>query len=184
MKINIVLSLLLLFVGSASFTASSQSDTTILPLDKDGEKILYQGVVEAEGSANELFYRAVTWMNDYWVNARGVIKKQDRPNGILIAQPRFDIKKETEEGNMQRAGRMIYVLKLEFKDGRYRYTVSDLNLKGTSPFPLENWIDPGSEYYDQRDQAVLHIIDDEIRSMIDHMHEGMTKEEEKSNDDW
>ncbi|MCF8330846.1 MAG: DUF4468 domain-containing protein [Bacteroidales bacterium] len=159
-------------------------DSVSFPVDEDTKIITYQEVVQAEGAANELFYRAVTWMNDYWDNPRGIIEKQDRMNGVIKARPRFDIKKENEEGVKIQSGRMAYILKMEFRDGRFRYTITDIKLLKTSPFPLERWINPESRYYDQRDPETMRIIAEEIQQVIDSMKEGMKKEEDNSGDDW
>ena len=167
-----------------AFAYAQDQDSVSFPIDDDTKMITYQEVVQAEGAANELFFRAVTWMNDYWDNPRGIIEKQDRMNGVLIARPRFDIKKEKQEGLKIQSGRMAYILKMEFKDGRYRYTISDIKLLKTSPFLLERWINPESRYYDQRDPEKMRIIAIEIQQVIDSMKKGMQKEEEKSDDDW
>lgn len=177
--------LILLFAMAANISLAQEKDSLNFPVDENSGKIKYQEVVEAEGKSVKLFYRAITWMNKYWDNARGMIKKQDKVNGILKAHVRFDIKKYTESGELQnKAGRLGYVLKLEFKDGRYRYTITDLQLLKTSKYPLERWIDPKNTYYDQRDEEVLRIISNEMQEVIKSMKEGMKKEKEQKDDDW
>lgn len=180
-KISFIL--ISVFLGSFFNLQAQQTDSLSFPVDEDSGKIEYQEVVEAEGKTKELFYRAITWMNDHWKNARGMIKEQDPTNGVLKAEVRFDIRKKKENGGTKRAGRLVYVLKMEFKDGRYRYTINNLNLLKTSIYPLERWINPESEYYDQRDPEKLRIIAEEIDKVIKSMKEGMKKEEEED-DDW
>ncbi|MFO8055005.1 MAG: DUF4468 domain-containing protein [Bacteroidales bacterium] len=177
--------LTVLLIMQVNWLFSQESDEVSFPVNDNTGKIEYQEVIEAEGKANKLFYRAVTWMNDHWENARGMIKKQDKVNGILEAHVRFDIKLKDEDGDfMKKAGRAVYVLKMEFKDGRFRYTINDLHLLRKSPFPLENWIDPDSSYYPDRKPEVLKFIKQEIEETIESMKEGMKKEEEIEDDDW
>jgi hypothetical protein len=170
---------------SSFFSLQAQkNDSLNFPLEENTGEIKFQEVVEAEGSTKQLFYRAVTWMNEHWDNARGMIKKQDQNNGILEAHVRFDIKKKTEDGKSQRAGRGVYVLKMEFKEGRYRYTLTDFNLLKTSIYPLERWLDPENRYYDQRDTEILEFIANRVDEVIKSMKEGMEKEEKETDDDW
>ncbi|MGM0613044.1 MAG: DUF4468 domain-containing protein [Bacteroidota bacterium] len=174
-----------LFALASNISLAQEKDSLNFPVDENSGKIKYQEVVEAEGKSVKLFYRAITWMNNHWDNARGMIKKQDKANGILKAHVRFDIKKYTEAGDLEeRAGRLGYVLKMEFKDGRFRYTITDLQLLRKSKYPLERWIDPENTYYDQRDEEMLQIIADEIQEVIKSMKEGMKKEKEQKDDDW
>lgn len=181
---NLKLILIASFLFSGSLMLAQQTDSLILHYDAESDAILYQDVVEAEGSPTELFYRSITWMNEHWDNARGMIKKQDKMNGLLEAHVRFDIKKVNEKGVPQKLGRLVYVLRLEFKDGRYRYTITDFNLLKKSIYPLNRWMDPENQYYDQRNEEILRIIAQEIEHVIESMKKGMEKEEEKTNDDW
>ena len=177
--------LLFLFLFSTGTIIAQEKDSLSFPVDEDTEKITYQNVVEAEGNAVKLYYRAITWMNNHWENARGMMKKRDKTNGIIVAHVRFDIKKYTEEGEFkEKLGRMGYVFKMEFKDGRYRYTITDLQLLRASKYPLERWIDPENTYYDDRDEEVLQIIADRMQEVIKNMKKGMKKEKEKEDDDW
>ncbi len=172
-----------LTLGQIAVTAQEENKLDF-PVDEETGKITYQEVVEAEGSTVELFYRAISWMNEHYVNARGMIKKQDKMNGVLIAHVRHDIMVPDQDGEMQRSGRMVYVFKLEFKEGKYRYTITDLTLLKTSDFPLERWIDPENTYYDKRNPKVLEAINKEIEKVIKSLKDGMKKEEEKKDDDW
>lgn len=172
------------FSSSLFLLQAQESDSLNFPLDEQSGTIKYQEVVKAEGNSKQLFYRAVTWMNDNWDNARGMIKKQDQINGVLKAHVRFDIKKKTQEDNIKRAGRGVYVLKMEFKDGRYRYTFTDFKLLKTSIYPLERWIDPENRYYDERDPEILEFIANRVDEVIKSMKEGMKKEEKQTDDDW
>ena len=185
MKQSIALALFVFYVLFSGISVAQENDSLNFPVDENTGKIKYQEVVEAEGKSVKLFYRAITWMNNHWDNARGMIKKQDKVNGVLKAHVRFDIKKYTEDGDLEeRAGRMGYVLKMEFKDGRYRYTITDLQLLKKSKYPLERWINPENTYYDQRDEEVLQIIANEMKEVIKSMKKGMTKEKVQKDDDW
>jgi hypothetical protein len=70
-----------------------------------------------------------------------------------------------------------------FKDGRYKYTITDLNLKATSYMPLEPWLDR-EDANAQNHSYYLTDIDNEIREVIKSMKEGLASAGDKSSDEW
>lgn len=184
-KTTTVVVFTLLLLGKWGNAQDNQPE--IFPINEQTGKIQYQEVVHVEGTTRELFFRAVTWMNHHWGNARGMIKRQDPHNGILEAEVKIDIDPTghnmllDEQGNEKRAS---YKLKLQFRDGRYRYTIEEVKLLREKPFPLENWTNPQNPHYEKRNIHVMEYIHKEILAVLESMSQGMSPEEEYEDDDW
>ncbi len=184
---KIAIAMLLTFFIQATWSTAPKNQKESMPINEQTGKIQYQQVVHADGTTRELFFRAVTWMNQYWGNARGMITRQDASNGILEAEVKFDIDPRDnhmlldEQGEEKRAS---YMLTLQLRDGRYRYTIEQVKLLRKKPFPLENWMNPQSDQYESRNIHVLQYIHQEIQTVIESMKQGMSPEEEYDDDDW
>ena len=80
--------------------------------------LLLSNVEKVENvSAQELYRRALLWVTDVYKNPKAVIQTQDADAGILVVM-----------GNIYGAAktRLKHKLTMEFKDGRYRWTISDI----------------------------------------------------------
>ncbi|MEZ5082611.1 MAG: DUF4468 domain-containing protein [Bacteroidales bacterium] len=173
-KFSIITSILF-FSSMISFSQESG-----YPVDEESGLITYQEVVEAEGDRESFFNRAIGWINDYYSNPVDVTKTRDPESGLIKGLHRFKIKNTDEEGNQTDAGVVQYEFILEFKEGRYRYTLSDFVLRQASKVPAEKWLnndDPNSKSY-------VKQLDDFARSWISSLKEGMLPEVEKKDDDW
>ena len=78
-------------------------------------------------SASELYRRALLWVTDVYKNPKAVIQTQDADAGILVVM-----------GNIYGAAktRLKHKLTMEFKDGRYRWTISDIQTIFPSMFNM------------------------------------------------
>jgi hypothetical protein len=90
-----------------------------------------------------------------------------------------------EEGSKGVTAKVNYTLKLEFKPGRYRYTLSDLNLlrQSSSRFPVEKWLDKSDKDYSNVYESYLRQINTHALALINSLKAGMEppviKQEEK-----
>lgn len=85
---------------------------------KDGALLLTNvEKVDTVTSMKELYRRALLWVSDMYKNPKSVIQTQDADAGILVVK-----------GNIPGAAKSSYQHKLmfEFKDGKYRWTISDI----------------------------------------------------------
>lgn len=90
------------------------------PPMKDG-KCFYQEVVDINGvSQDELFKRASNWVVTAYVSAPDVINQQDPDQGRIVTKGYFTI------NYVMNTMKNFHTLKIEVKDGRYRYTVNEL----------------------------------------------------------
>ena len=90
---------------------------------KDG-KVNYSGVIQADRiSKDELYKRTKRWFIDNYKSAKDVLQLDDKENGELIGKGYL----ETSWG-----ATTIYVghtIKIQVKDGRYKYEITDFNVK-------------------------------------------------------
>ncbi|MFN7967620.1 MAG: DUF4468 domain-containing protein [Acidobacteriota bacterium] len=106
------------------------------PTDKATGRFLYQGVVDLNGvTATDLQARARAWVATVYRSGRDVVQLDDTQAGRIIAKGNFTIPWLTE------TARVHHTLTIEFKDGRYRYTLTDFLFQGSQwpePVPLED----------------------------------------------
>ena len=150
-------SLITLF--SIRLLAQDQVITPNLPIDSDSKKILYQEVVQEKGDPGYLYIKAMEWFNYYYINPTSLLKIQDRVNGKIEGTGRMKIYYDDNNGNRMSAGLVVYTIRLEFKDDRYRYTMTDFNLKGASRYPLEKWLNKDNPAFNPLWNSYLYQID-------------------------
>jgi hypothetical protein len=125
------------FVGLSIF-AKDKSDVQPFPRDDKGN-VRFQGVVQVEGAkAQELYTLAKLWVAKSFRSAKDVIQLDDPANGVLIA------KGSHEEGyGFSTTVWFHYTLTVEVKDGRYRWTLDQLEYDaGAYRTPIEKELTP------------------------------------------
>ncbi len=161
----------------------AQDSTSVVPIDKETNKITYQEVVPAKGTADDLYIRGIAWINAFYPNPTDVTKTRNREDGVIEGIARFKIFYVDEEERTRDAGLISYTIKLEFKNERYRYTITDFNFKQTSRFPVENWLDKNDPSYNPQWDDYISQVDTYIRSLITDLKKGMV-EIVKKEDEW
>ncbi len=162
---------------STTFTFSQNSN---LPIDEETNLITYRDVVEEKGNKESFFNSAIGWINEYYANPVNVTKTRDAESGIIKGLHRFKLKRTDDNGNTLDAGVIQYRFTLEFKEGRYRYTLYEFVLRQSSKIPAEKWL----EKSDPQSKSRLEQIEEFANSWIEALKEGMTPKVEKSDDDW
>ena len=165
--------IIIILIGS-KFSLFSQGTDLNIPVDENTGLITYKEVVEVEGDRNELFNRSIYWLNDFYNNPVAVTKVRDQASGIVRGQHQFRIHYTDDEGYKKDAGMVMYDFLLEFKEGRYRYTVSEFLLRKASRYPVEQWLNKSDPLYSERWEEYLRQIDSYMRdqwipSLKDHM---------------
>ena len=176
LKMNLLQFVLLLFF----LPSLTLAQDVAVPVDDETGLITYQEVVTEEGDKASFFNRCIRWMNEYYSNPVDVTKTRDPESGVVKGLHRIRLKNTLDDGTQTDAGTVQYSFVLEFKDGRYRYTLSEFELRQASKIPCEKWLnstDPQSKSY-------LKQLDDFAQSWIASLKEGMMPEPEKKADDW
>lgn len=179
----------LLFIGLVTTEMSAQDIT--LPTDEKG-KITYTGVIEQTGATPEILKaKAQTFLKSE-KNVSDI--KEDA--GTITAKG-FD---DFIGGRDKQKMKMSFNLKLEFKDGRYKYTITRIEY---TPYPdknnptqltvtAETWYDEyrllvGKGKENGNNGKMFHHMfmttDRDLNAFIDKMKAGM-QQDAKTGDDW
>ena len=136
-------------------------------IDEKTSKVVYKGVQEQKGSAGSLYDKAFTWASGYYKNPTRVIRIKDKANGKLTAKARFYIfYTDRKTGAKTRTHTIEYDLTLQFKEGRYRYEITNLIYKATSYQGVEQWIEDNKKKYSYRTASHLKQIDAQLSQVI------------------
>jgi hypothetical protein len=161
----------------------SQEITPPLPVDPDSKLITYKEVVQQEGSKLDLFNRAIEWINKTYKNPADVTKVRNPETGLIELIHRIELTFD-EKGVTRAAGIVDYTLKLEMKEGRYRYTITNFNLKQASRVPIEKWLDKTDKAYTPAWDNYLAQVDEHTKKLIESLKKGMEPPVQKKADDW
>ncbi len=154
--------------------AQDQTPVANLPVDKDSKKILYRGVVDQQGSLAYLYNKAIEWFGYYYVNPQSVYSVQDKENGRIEGNGRMRIYYTEDKTGVRRdAGLVLYQIKLEIRENKFRYTVTDFNLKAASRFPIEQWLNKSDPAYNSKWDSYLYQIDTTMQRMVSTLKEKM-----------
>ncbi|MBL7904731.1 MAG: DUF4468 domain-containing protein [Bacteroidales bacterium] len=173
----------LAFVISGLFARAQEAATMNIPIDKDSGMISYQEVVQEAGTADELYTRCIEWINRNYKNPADACRVRNRESAVIEILHRFELT-NTEGDAKVPAGIVNYLLKLEFKAGRYRYTITELTLKQASRFPIEKWFDKTDKLYSPLWDTYLQQVDNQARQLIDNLKNGMMPVPEKQEVKW
>lgn len=132
--------IMLLTAIAVGVNAQTTSNVSIV-----GNDIIVDEVVSVNGKkAQDLYLNALAWISDAFSNPNAVIKSKEKELGIInlkfIVVNGGDASDPTSWLDLS--------LKLQFKDGRYRYTFGDIWLRWCSSFhsygatdePYYKWI--------------------------------------------
>jgi len=155
-----------------------------LPVDSITKKITYKEVVQVEGNKDSLYNRAIAWINFYFKNPQGVTQVRDPQNGLIIGQHRIRMVDTQKDGSKINANTVVeYTFKIEVKDGKYRYTFTDFEMKATSKFPLERWLNKADPAYTPQWETYIPQVDTHIKEVIASLKKGMLPKK-KVQDNW
>jgi hypothetical protein len=161
---------------------NNQSNIPDIPIDDDTKLITYKEVVKEKGSKDEFFDRGFAWYHKFFKNPADVIKETNKEDGIIKGVARMQIYNE-EKGVKSLKGVIEFTITTEFKDGRYRYTITNFNLKQASYFPLERWLNTKEDAYKGNVNKYLNQIDTYINDMIKNLVDAMEPVVKKK-DNW
>lgn len=156
-----------------------------IPVDETTKKITYKEVVTVEGGIpSKMYNQCIEWVNSQYVNAADATRVRDPESGIIEIRHRIKVYNVDKDGNKTTdAGIVQYDLKLEFKDGRYRYTFTSFNVLTVSRFPLERWLDKNDPAYTPACDLYIQQVDKAVREIIASLKEGMKPKVVKE-DNW
>jgi hypothetical protein len=154
-----------------------------LPIDERTNLVTYQDVVKQEGTPQVLYERAMAWAKKYYKNTAEVIKSADPEKGVINMRSSVRIFYKDKDGTMRFKNIVYYNFKLECRDNRYRYTITDFKEKATGSAPIEVWFNTSASGWTPSMYGYLSQIDEEMQKLIASLEEGMQPAEEFT-DDW
>jgi len=182
---NLRTSLISVFVTFClTLHAQQQTASPNLPVDPDTKKIMYRAVIEEKGSVEYLYNKAVVWFSYYYPNPAAIFTVQDKVNGKIEGTGRMKIYFIDEKSGVRMdGGLIIYLIKIELKENKYRYTLTDFNLKAASRFPVEKWMNKGDPAYNSKWDSYLYQIDTTMQRLVSTLTEKMKPIIQKK-DEW
>lgn len=181
----LTLSTALLFSATLLFAQQVQQAPK-LPVDEKSGLISYSKVNEVSGAtAGTLYQRALEWANKFYKNPTDVIRDRDSVGGNLLCKARFKIMNPADKkGLATDAGNVMYTLKIQFKEGRYRYELTEINWKQQSHYPSERWIDKTAATYKPEYDYYLQQTDATAREVLKSLEKAMSAAPVSKSDDW
>lgn len=153
-----------------------------LPVDETTGKVTYEAVLDAPGTADELYQRTLKWFDDYYPNARVVIQEKEPAQHKITAKHKFNLQITDKKGKNQNVGFIIYDFKVWQKDHKVRYKIDDIHLEYQVYYGVEQWMDPKHEDA-ENNPAKLKEIDTYFQALISSLSEGLQPEEEAIDED-
>ncbi len=144
-----------------------------LPIDERTNLVTYQDVIKQEGTPQVLYDRAMAWVKKYYKNTSEVIKNADAEKCVINMRSSVRIFSKQKDGTTMAKNIVYYNFKLECRDGRYRYTITNFNERAQAAAPIENWFKTDSPYWSPSQYEWLTQIDGQIKELINDLEEGM-----------
>jgi hypothetical protein len=154
-----------------------------IPIDTDTKLITYREVVQQQGTKDELYPRVIDWVNSFYKNPADACRVRNPENAIVETSHRIEIFFPEMDGIKKLAGYVNYSVKIECKENKYRYTVTDFTLKQASKFPIERWLDKNDKAYNANCDFFLKQVDDYTQNLIKTLKEKMQPTVKKE-DNW
>lgn len=180
MKNRIVLVLLIIYSLTALELFGQERQK--MPVDGKTGLITYKEVNYSEGDRSELYRRCHEWVNEHYVNPTGVTSIRDPENGIIEIKHRFQLRNPDDAKDV--VGTVLYVLRIEMKEGRFRYIMTDFTLKQISRFPVERWLDNTDSDYNASWDKYLEQVDAFAQSTLASLKQGMAPPVPEKEDEW
>jgi hypothetical protein len=178
--IKLILSLVLAFISGKVNAQSS------LPIDEDTKLITYTKVVEVTGtSKTDLYNRGFAWANKFYKNPADVIREKDAVAGKMVCKARFKLMNEPDKSGLQtNAGDVMYTLTIDFKEGKFRYKLTDINWQQLSYYPAEKWMNKNDQKWVPVWDFYLKEVDDNVKKIIADLTKAVSEAPKVKKDDW
>ena len=164
--------LFFLLISGICFSQTNQPAPKI-PVDPDSKLIQYRDIINQDGTKDVLYDRGAEWIRSYYLNPGSVTKVQDRVNGKIEGTGRLRLYFYDSNNTRTDAGMVYYDFRLEFKENKYRYTLTNFSIKGISRIPLEKWMNKNDPSYSPQMENYLYQVDTTMLNLVVKLKEGM-----------
>lgn len=180
------ISLIFVLFLSAGLFAQKASDIEIpyFPIDEETKLVTYTDVIQVPGVLKDSLYDvALAWMKIYYKSPSQVIKSQSKEEGMIDIRHQFYVTRKDKNQEVK-AGLINYYLTLQFRDGRFKYTITKVNLEGNSYFGIEKWLNEEAYKKDEYVPGYLVQIDKFMMDLIASMESEVRPVAPKKEEDW
>ncbi|HLG33378.1 MAG TPA: DUF4468 domain-containing protein [Bacteroidia bacterium] len=176
----------LLTSAIVSAQINDKIDPGRFPIDVNSKLITYVEVIQVPGvPVKEIFSRGLKWFNTFYKNPTDVIRETDSLRGKIFGKARFKIYNPADKTGLKtEAGNVEYSITLNLKEGKFRYTITEINWKKASFYPVERWLDTTALSYSKAYSFYLEQMDTQIHETVKNLETFMKTPPAKKNDDW
>ena len=184
-KFFIVFTFLLPGIIMAQSKTASVSGLPPFEYDEETKMVIFTAVVPVEGvSKDSLYDLSLDWIRKYYKNSTTVMQVQDKEAGILEGRHSFYVMREVN-GQETRGDLIKYSFKIQIKDGRYKYTITKINVQKAAYYGIENWINDDDKSSDYEIQSYLEqIYNFFTEEYIPSMEAGIQPKKVKVEEEW
>lgn len=175
-----------LFIVLLFFAFTQLKAQLVLPVNEETKQAEIKEVVEAGGSTKaELYDRAITWIYKFYSNPNGVIQSKNQETGEIEGKAQFKLKIIDKKGVEHFEGIVGYTITLNFKDGKFRYTISRIHWKQASYFDASKWMDTKDPDYNfEKYQSYIKQTLEYFENLKKELVQAVKNPPAKKNDDW
>lgn len=168
------------------FTIDISKAQLVLPVNEETKQAEIQKVIEVSGvSKAELYERTLVWINKFYPNPNGVIQKKDAEIGEIEGKAQFKLKIIDKKGVEHFEGIEGYTITLNFKDGKFRYTINRIHWKQASYFDVSKWMDTNDpDYNHEKYQSYIKQTLEYFDNLEKELVAAVKNPPAKKNDDW
>ncbi len=177
---NIFTAVGFLLATSVQTLSQDNSEPIELPLGPDG-KVTYEAVVTVTGyTAPQLQEKALQWVQQYFKNPQQVLKKKE-PGKLVIEHKIRIYDTDPKTGRKYFKGNVKFTLYLFFRDGKFKYRITNIRYIAERYIPIESWLDKK----DPTTQSYLRQIDEALTELIANLRTFMRTEPKQYNpEEW
>ena len=121
------ISILIIVMFLTVLVGQTKAQAPKFNINETTKLITYSEVVQTTGVPVELFNRCIeNFINKFYANPTGATSVRDKETGLIECKHQFKIYNVDKEGklDMNKSAYVVaYVLTINFKDGRYKYTI-------------------------------------------------------------
>lgn len=181
-----------------TLTTVAQKETPDLPIDADTKLITYTAVESVDTTIGklELYSRAREWFAKAYKSSQNVIQMDDKESGKIVGKALMQVYHKALGSNYP-SGYINYTISIYFKDGRYKYEISNFYHTGQlvsggnriEDFgPCEEMINTKKKTwgvsYQKTFNYYLSQLDTNIKLLILDLKESMNKVADSKKNDW
>ena len=176
----------MVFMASVSLFAQKGEEVArpAFPIDETTKLVTYTDVIQVPGVVKDSLYNvAMEWMKSFYKSPSQAIKSQSKEEGVIEIKHQFQLTRE-EKGQTVKAAMIEYDMTLQFRDGRFKYTVTKLRVQGPSYFGVEKWINEEEYAKDANVTSYLVQIEDFMVTLTESLDSELRPAAPQKEEEW